>query len=120
MLLGHKADIHEQNDRGEVALHLAACAYEAHSQINILQLLLDRGVDVNTRDNEGSTPLHHSSFRRPGSSGRWSVERTRMLLEHGASIDAENNKGETAFQVALEEGHHEMVEFLWRICIEYP
>ena len=124
MLLGHEADIHEQNDRGEVALHLAACAYEAHSQIDILQLLLDRGADVNTRDNEGSTPLHHSSFRRPDGTIpfpiKGSVEGTRLLLEHGASMDAENNKGETPFQVALEEGHHEIVEFLWGLCIEYP
>jgi ankyrin repeat protein len=34
-------------------------------------------------------------------------------------MDAENNKGETPFQVALEEGHHEMVEFLWGLGIKY-
>ena len=89
MLLGHKDDIHGQNDRGEVALHLAACAYEAHSQINILQLLLDRGADVNTRDNEGSTPLHHSSFRRADGAIpfpiKGSVDGTRLLPENGAT-----------------------------------
>ncbi|KAI0268979.1 ankyrin repeat-containing domain protein [Russula aff. rugulosa BPL654] len=106
MLLDHNADIHSQNVAGEVALHLAACYYN-DVRINILRLLLDKGADVNATDNEGSTPLHHSSFRKG------SVEGTRLLLEHGANIDAENNKGETPFQVAMKEGHHEMVEFLW-------
>jgi ankyrin repeat protein len=120
MLLEHNADIHAQNDRREVALHLAACHYAPHFQISVLRLLLDQGVDVNATDNEGSTPLHHSSFRR----GRdllgpvkGSVEGTRLLLEHGANLDAENNNGETPFQVAMEEGHHEMVEFLWDLAL---
>jgi ankyrin repeat protein len=118
MLLDHKADIHSQNDAGEVALHLAACDIEPYVRINILRLLLDQGADVNVTDNEGSTPLHHSSFSRASRAaahgiGKGSVEGTRLLLEHGANIDAENNKGETPFQVAMKEGHHEMVEFLW-------
>ena len=124
LLLEHNADIHARNDRGEVALHIAVCHFRNNSQINILQLLLDHGADVNARDNEGSTPLHHSSSRRPSGSDifsyKGSVEGTRFLLEHGASMKAENNKGETAFQVALEEGHREMVEFLWGLGIEYP
>ena len=127
MLLEHNADIHAQNSLGEVALHLAACDYRTHPQINtdILQLLLNHGADVNARDIDGSTPLHHSSYRRDGGNGgsTWgtgSVEGTCLLLEHGARMDAENNKGETPFQVALREGHHEMIEFLWGLGIEYP
>jgi ankyrin repeat protein len=117
MLLEHKADIHAQNYRREVALHLAACRYVPHFQINILRLLLDQGADVNATDIEGWTPLHYSSFKRGGDTlvlaKGGSVEGTRLLLERGANIDAENNEGETPFQVAMEEGHHEMVEFLW-------
>jgi ankyrin repeat protein len=120
MLLEHNADIQAQNDRGEVALQLAAgpdeYEYKHRDQINILRLLLDHGgADINARDNEGLTPLHHSSFRsedRYTFSGRGSVEGARLLLEHGASIDAVNNKGETPLQVALKVGHDEMVEFL--------
>jgi len=127
MLLEHGADVHSQNYRGEVALHLAMYLYGTHYQIDTVQLLLDHGADVNARDNEGSTPLHHSSYSRPDGNTRYTgmgpVDVTRWLLEHGANMDAEDNKGETAFQVALEEGHREMVEFLWGLKvlnIEYP
>ena len=123
ILLEHNADIHAQNDTGEVALHLAACNIESHIQIDVLRLLLDHGADVNATDNEGSTPLHHSSLRRSSPlldyPRKGSVEGTRLLLEHGANIDAENNKGETAFQLAMEEGYHEMVEFLWGLGTMY-
>ena len=126
VLLEHNADIHAQNNGGEVALHLAACDHRSDYQLNIdiLQLLFNHGADVNARDNWGSTPLHHSSYRSgvdvTDSSGKGSVEGTCLLLEHGARMDAENNKGETPFQVALREGHHEMIEFLWGLGIEYP
>ena len=123
MLLEHNADIHAQNDTGEVALHLAACCYEPHFRINTLRLMLDHGADVNATDNEGSTPLHHSSFRSPSPhipySMKGSVEGTRLLLEHGANIDAENSKGETPFRLAMEEGHDEMVDFLWGLGTMY-
>jgi ankyrin repeat protein len=123
MLFEHNADIHTQSNMGEVALHLAMRDNRTHYHISILQLLLDHGADVNAQNNEGSTPLHYSSYMRQSNDhgpGRGSVEGTRLLLEHGARMDAENNKGETPFQVALEEGHHEMVEFQWGLGIEYP
>ena len=124
ILFEHHADIHARNLTGEVALHLAVCDwhtyYYPHYEFNLdaLQLLVDHGADVNTKDWWGSTPLHHSSFRsrrdtNPRNPGMGTVQGTRVLLEHGANIDAENNQGDTSFLLALEAGHHEMAEFLW-------
>ena len=64
-----------------------------------MQLLLDHGADVNARANDGSTPMHYSSFRgiQRGSYGDMGIpEGARLLLEHGANIDAENNEGPDA------------------------
>ena len=37
-------------------------SHDRHDLINMMHLLLEHGTDVNTRDNEGSTPLHYTSF----------------------------------------------------------
>ena len=96
---------------GEAALHFAARNFEeSQFQINVLQLFLTPGPDVNARDNRGSTPLHHSSSGLLSAKG--SVENARLLLERGASIDSENNESETPLQVASKAKHHEMVKFL--------
>lgn len=129
VLLVHNADIHAKNVNGEVPLHLAACSLRDYAENDIdevspdqrvdllrtMQLLLDHGADVNARANDGSTPLHHSSFRGigRGSYGDMGIlEGTRLLLEHGANIDAEDNEGRTPLDVALAFGRHKMAKFL--------
>ncbi|KAH9969704.1 ankyrin repeat-containing domain protein [Russula dissimulans] len=81
-----------------------------------MRLLLDQGADVDARDNDGRTPLHYSSCcpgkGEIGSSTRGTVEGSRLLLDHGADIQAEDNEGKTPLQLALEDEHHEMVNFL--------
>ena len=55
-----------------------------------MQLLLDRGADVDARDNMGWTPLHRwsSGITVSGTRTKMTVDVARLLLEHGASIDA--------------------------------
>ena len=131
VLLLHNADIHAKSATGEVSLHCAACPFNDYADkdmdefvpddrvdlLGTMQLLLDHGADVNARDNDGSTPLHYSSFKGFGPSPdnyglMGTVEGSRLLLEHGANIDAENNEGKTPLNVALAVGRHKMVKFL--------
>jgi len=49
-----RVDVNTKNSYGFTALHLAALA-ESYS---IVQKLLQHGADVNSQDNDGSTPLH--------------------------------------------------------------
>lgn len=50
-------------------------------------VLVEAGVDVNARDNEGRSPLHHAAAGR-------SVEAARTLIAAGADLNArESNDG---------------------------
>ena len=117
MLIEHNPDIHALTNYGVSLLHIAAGSL--HS-VGIMQVLLDRGADPNARDKNNSTPLHYSS--RPivgeyssqarGATKGETVEGTRLLLKHGAIIDAENKEGKTPLQLALEEGRDDMATCL--------
>jgi len=78
-----------------------------------MQLFFDHGAHANTRSDAGSTPLHHASHweKYEYGSTKWTVEGARLLLKHGADIDAKD-KGRTPLQLALTHGHGEMARFL--------
>jgi len=116
LLQVHNADFSVRAMSGDTLLHRAANPHHQRDQLKIMQLLLNQGADIDARDSDGRTPLHYSSswlrIEGAGSSTRGTVEGSRLLLEHGADIQAEDNDGKTPLQVALENGHHEMAEFL--------
>ena len=115
MLIEHNADIHIRDNFGTTVLHDASASLEDHRvNIDIIQVLLDHGADPNARDNDNSTPLHHSSWWKTGkhTPQQGTVEGTRLLLKHGAIIDAEANGGWTALQLALEHGREDIATCL--------
>jgi ankyrin repeat protein len=116
-LLEHGADVNSRNNIGQVPLH-SVTSYAASDHGNqpaIIQLLLDFGADANAQDDAGSTPLHQWLNWR-----RWSgaiqrsdtVEGARLLLKHGANIDAKDSDDKTVLQLALARGDDEMARFL--------
>ena len=83
----------------------------------IVRLLLEYGANLNTRDNEGRTPLHLVSDSRWGDlwlSAR--LEIARILLSHGADVDVEDEKGRTPLQAAFASGQTEMAQLLSEYC----
>jgi ankyrin repeat protein len=60
----------------------------------LLGLVLEHGADVNACSNTHVTPLHLAVRSRR------SIDLVRVLLEHGASVDAEDDDGKTLFQAA--------------------
>jgi ankyrin repeat protein len=93
----------------------------------IMQLSIESGVDVNEREDTGSTPLHHSSCKE-GKMKSWggttiyagpsrgTVESSHLLLKHGAEMDAKDNKGRTPLDLALEHGREEIARLLSERC----
>jgi ankyrin repeat protein len=59
-----------------------------------IQLLLDRGLDINATNDAGDTAMHAAAFRG-------SEEIIRCLVAKGANLRAKNRQGRTPLDVAL-------------------
>jgi hypothetical protein len=78
----------------------AAEEYEA-----LVRLLLNRGADVNAKDNDGRTAL-----RRAADEGHEAM--ARLLLDRGADVDVKDNDGETVLRRAAVRGHEAVMQLL--------
>ena len=63
-----------------------------YGQTEVVQLLIENGVDVNIKNGDGATPLHSAAFL-----GR--VDVAKLLLENGADLKARNDDGATPVDV---------------------
>ena len=70
-----------------------------------VQILLEKGADVNAVNNKGETALMLAV-----QSGYENIVHT--LLEKGADINAINNKGETALMLAIQKRYTNIIHFL--------
>ncbi|KAI0262649.1 ankyrin repeat-containing domain protein [Russula aff. rugulosa BPL654] len=77
----------------------------AKSSLEIAQLLVNSGMDVNVTDNEGCAPLHAAA-----QSGYQEV--AELLLGSSASLDARNYDQETPLNLACAIGKLDMAHFL--------
>ena len=118
VLLEHNADVNAQDNDGLTPLH--AALLDVAQKVIILRLYdyyWSISANPNARDNERRTPLHLVSDSRLGDlwlSAR--LEVARILLAHGADVDAEDEEGKTPLQVALASGQTEMAELFSEYC----
>jgi hypothetical protein len=85
----------------ETAMHAAT----KRGNTNILSLLLEHDVDVDSRDEGGGTSLHFASYGGTLSVGQY-------LLDHGADINARDRDGMTPLFDAARQGHVEFAQML--------
>jgi uncharacterized protein len=114
LLLDNGASIHAVTEPDkESALHLAIRPANYYSfrdnadryhekekrRLALVKLLLDRGVDVMTKDSKGNTPLHTffaSGFNMPNAEVLdTTLAMLQSLIERGADLKSANNKGQT-------------------------
>ena len=85
----------------ETALMFASSAKNA----DITRLLLERGANVNLKDNRGHSALTHAII-----SGR--IPNMRLLIENGADIKIRDNDGESALLYSVAFGDIAVVKAL--------
>ncbi len=73
--------------RKETLLHIAA----RNNQLEMVKLLINKGLNVNAVNQAGNTPLHLSVF-----SGSYVL--VAFLFEHGADYQIRNQRGRTALE----------------------
>lgn len=70
-----------------------------------LKALLDDGADVNTRDEQGWTPINYAA-------GKGDAEAVRLLLEHGADPTLTGRDNRTPLMIAKAANRKEVAEIL--------
>ena len=98
---GADVNARARNQAGVMPVHAAATVRDH----NTMRLLLDRGADVNARQQLGYTPLHSVA-----SNGDAAL--ADFLLSRGADPAAKSDDGKTPADVATERGHAELAQKL--------
>lgn len=88
-------------------LHFAADSGRAE----IVELLLELKADINARDAEGSTPLHHAA-RSKRDRNKYASGVIDLLVDRGAEVNARDNTGYTALMLAAQQRDKQNVERL--------
>ena len=94
LLLKYKADVNHQDADGDTSLLLAV----HKRQETMIPMLLEAGADVNAQDQDGDTSLHLIILKT------FSVQTMYLLIDHGANVEAMNNKGKTPLLLASTQG----------------
>ena len=82
-------------------IHYAA----AVGDLAAIQAELDKGVDVDAKDNDGRTPLHYAAKYA-------TKEVVELLIPNGADVNAKDRFGFTPLREAAWYGHKEIAELL--------
>jgi ankyrin repeat protein len=75
------------------------------ARLNVVQVLLENGADLNVRDRLGNTALHHAAFQ-----GMATI--VRLLVKKEVYVNEIGHYGRTALHVAAQRGNEVVVKIL--------
>ena len=111
VLLDYGLDVNARDNFGFTPLTFALEYRSKNIDPGVVRFLLDHGADPNVAKYQNGTPLHRASERHRASRSR-RIEMARLLVEHGANVEAQDNRGKTPLDVATEEQHDEIIKLL--------
>lgn len=100
LLLALGNDVKAVTSHGQTALHYAA---QFAQDVEVIDILINAGADIGTRDAAGRTPVHHFALR-VAVDGHQTEETEAMLaalVRHGAGINSLDANGDAPLQLAL-------------------
>ena len=99
------ADPKAINQGFQTPLILALVHYPTHQKADVIELLLERGADVNAQDILGNSPLMFASVKE-------NLDIPKLLLKKGADPNLSNKKGWSPLMSASKAGHVPVVKLL--------
>jgi ankyrin repeat protein len=92
---------------GNTPLHVALDTYVYHTNLRIVQLVIDRGVDVTASNNQQEVALHIAA-------GYDDIEMIELIWAHSdpAALEAQTAYGRTPLKIAIESGRKTSARFL--------
>ena len=101
-LLLKGVDVNSRDSSGYTALHYAS----RNEFFEMVKILIDNGacVDCVTKAG-GDSPLHRSTYIG-------NLKITEFLIKSGASIELQNNDGQTCLHKAVQQNNKEVVKYL--------
>ncbi len=108
-------DVNAKNYEGKTALHIL-CQYNQNKNlIDIIQLFIDNGVDVNAEDNEhGRTVLHDTCQIYENED---LIDVLRLLIKNGIDVNAEDIYGCTALHLLFQSNESKESEINVIECV---
>lgn len=104
-LLDHGVDVHSDEGEFGSAIVAAAASPQFEKAEAITTLLIERGVQVDSRDGSGMSALHFAA--RNGA-----IEVIKLLLDAKANVDGKSGLGQTPLHMASVYGQMEAVSLL--------
>jgi ankyrin repeat protein len=108
LLLERGANVNARKKNKNTPLHAAAFK----GRLEIVRLLLDHGANANAENHESSETALHVVSRGEYDSQEDGVGISRLLLERGVDINAQNTHCDTALSLAALNGRLEIVRLL--------
>lgn len=93
--------INYQDINKNTALHMAA----ANSNNEVMELLINAGIDLNIVNSSGNTSLHWASINN-------NLEGVKVLVKHNANLKIKNELNKTASEEGFDRGYIELSEYL--------
>ncbi|MBA3661877.1 MAG: ankyrin repeat domain-containing protein [Gammaproteobacteria bacterium] len=108
--LTHNPHCNLSNDalQNQSPLHVAA--FLGHAEI--VELLINKGIDVDATDAEGATPLHYAAF---GYADNCKDDTVKILIKNSKDLLKKNTAGDTALHIAEKNNNLIMAKALMSV-----